>query len=724
MYRNPIISKTKTLICTLFIILVSEPLLTSQIPENASSKVSIDGFLDEPIWKDAKKFTNFIQTEPQIFSPSKVKSEFYFAYDSRNIYLGGSLFQDKRTISASNARKDDLKILNGDCAVIAMDPLNNGNSAIFFVLNPVNAQADGVTDAVGNLDFSWDAVFTSFTRIYDDRWTFELKIPLTSISFQNKETQTWGVSFSRIYSFMQETSVYQLIDKNAPYRVSDFFKIVDIKGLKKERKLLFTPYLYGYGNYFKLKDSSIFKGKLGGEIKYNPTPSTTILATFNPDYAQIETDQAIINVSDLPTTYPEKRPFFIESSDMYPHLAVNTRNITDINAGIKYRFVSKLSKLDITTVYDKLENLWGMANYRLTDNSKYHFEVISGIKSEKTNYLKDYNYNVTLHGRLYFFKKRLQVYTLYGSINMPNGKANQFEFLNGAEWNSRTWNGGITNWSKSEYYNPDVVGSPALSNEVITDSWLGYTFYDEKGFFRKTSLTSHVIHYDLFTGKRNGYFENTNELNNQFYLGNKLGNWELVVTYKPKIEQSFRFRDQSQFNSQELFYDAFSPFILITQAANSFLVSFKTDPSKKVGTNFKFDNGLVRKSNANNYSLESFIRIGSKATIAYTYNFLYVTGSDYQNKYRQSIHRLKAEYNITDKMNLRLIFQPNIIELPLDYNKSGNTICNVTCSWEFVPGGNIYIVYNNYRNYTQTEPGSKNFTDNNHMLIIKVLKTF
>jgi hypothetical protein len=329
-----------------------------------------------------------------------------------------------------------------------------------------------------------------------------------------------------------------------------------------------------------------------------------------------------------------------------------------------------------------------------------------------------------VHGKLYFFNKQMQVYTWYGTINMPNGKANEYESVNAVKWISRKWNAGIWNQYKSGLYNPNIVGSPTLSNQFILDGWLSYTFYNEKGLFRKTALTSHLLRYDLFTERGNAYLESTNELYNQLYFGKTIGNWEFDIIYKPGIKGQFRYRNQNQMNDQKIYTDAIGHFVLVDQSANTFNVSFNTDASKKVGIEFNFDNSLVRKSKANNYSVESFVKLGSKATVAYSYGYVDIAGSEYQNKYRQAIHRIKVEYNVFSKLNIRLILQPNCIKNPSTYFTNQNINTNLAVSWEFMPGGNFYLVYNNYKNYDQQLNAPKNLTDNNHSLILKISKTF
>src|SRR4029079_4250987 len=45
-------------------------------------------------------------------------------------------------------------------------------------------------------------------------------------------------------------------------------------------------------------------------------PSLTLAATVNPDFGQVEADPADVNLSAFETIFPEKRPFFIEGSQL------------------------------------------------------------------------------------------------------------------------------------------------------------------------------------------------------------------------------------------------------------------------------------------------------------------------------------------------------------------------------------------------------------------------
>src|SRR5439155_20391014 len=57
-----------------------------------------------------------------------------------------------------------------------------------------------------------------------------------------------------------------------------------------------------------------FGGKGGVDAKLGITPTLTADFTVSTDFAQVETDQQVINLTRFPFFFPEKRQFFLESS--------------------------------------------------------------------------------------------------------------------------------------------------------------------------------------------------------------------------------------------------------------------------------------------------------------------------------------------------------------------------------------------------------------------------
>src|SRR2546422_2016833 len=47
------------------------------------------------------------------------------------------------------------------------------------------------------------------------------------------------------------------------------------------------------------------------------TSNLTLNATVNPDFGQVEVDPAVVNLSAFETFFEEKRPFFLEGSQIF-----------------------------------------------------------------------------------------------------------------------------------------------------------------------------------------------------------------------------------------------------------------------------------------------------------------------------------------------------------------------------------------------------------------------
>ncbi len=55
----------------------------------------------------------------------------------------------------------------------------------------------------------------------------------------------------------------------------------------------------------------------GVDIKAGITPSLTLDATINPDFAQAEADEQQVNLTQFSLFFPEKREFFLENSGIF-----------------------------------------------------------------------------------------------------------------------------------------------------------------------------------------------------------------------------------------------------------------------------------------------------------------------------------------------------------------------------------------------------------------------
>lgn len=683
----------------------------------AAARPAIDGHL-EPLWETGRAFEQFVQVDPDIVREPSVRTEVYLLYDSDYVYLAARMYQPRATIRATQGRRDADVVLEGDTIAFLLDPLVNGNFAYVFAVNPANGIADGRLVDGSALDTSWDGSFTSATRIEDDSWSVEIEIPVTSISYQNREEQDWGVLVERIFAQEQRTFLNHLGSENRPYQIARFPRVSGLRGLGGGNSWSVVPYVFGTRAEPRTGGGSHSESKAGVDLRLRPVSSMTLLLTANPDYAQIESDREIINISDVPESYEEKRPFFTESSDLYPGLAVNTRNIQDIRFGLKLRQVLRRVKYDATLVEDGDGARWMLGDFRWTDNEKFYVDLIGGLKDAEGSH----DYNVTANLRRWWFDRRLVAYTWFGTINSPDGGANEWESVNSVQWNTRKVSTGVWNHFKSELYNPNIVGHNTLSNEVIIKGWVEYKRYSETSRLRRLTPRIEVSQKDLYAGAGGSYLEVDVSLISLLRLSEALGDTEVTLRCGLPIEQQFRHRGVQDYDPSLVFRDAFGDFALERQKRTRYEVSLRSDFSKPFGMALTWGEGVVRGSPSRTMALETYWKAGSRTMLSYTFDSLELSGSPFQNRYREDVQRLKVEHNPTDRFNIRGIFDLNASrQTSTDVTEVSTPTANLTLSWEYRTGSFLYFVFNEWRRNAESSlPGSDGDRKGERSVALKV----
>ncbi len=102
--------------------------------------------------------------------------------------------------------------------------------------------------------------------------------------------------------------------------------------------------------------TSDLDGEVGIGITYDVSSDLSTEATINPDFSQVESDAAQIDVnSTFALFYPEKRPFFQEGSDLFETYfeAVYTRSINDPLGAGKFTWRNGSNSMAFLTGYDE-----------------------------------------------------------------------------------------------------------------------------------------------------------------------------------------------------------------------------------------------------------------------------------------------------------------------------------------------------------------------------------
>jgi len=273
----------------------------------------------------AIRLTTFYETWPGDNVAPPVRTVVAISYDAHALYVGiWAQDPDPSRVRAAYADRDNVGP-GDDYVELVLDTRGDGRVATIFRVSPRAVQADGVFNeaqfALGSNpddltpDFAWEAR----TAIGDSAWTAELRIPFTSLRYPQRERQTWGVIVQRVYP---RELTHSLASVRLPRGTTCFLchaQCVELTGLPTGGALAAAPYATGG------KDL-----RAGADVKWTPGAGTALDATLRPDFSQLEADVPQLSVnSQFALFYPEKRPFFLEGSDLFqtPLQVVYTRSI-------------------------------------------------------------------------------------------------------------------------------------------------------------------------------------------------------------------------------------------------------------------------------------------------------------------------------------------------------------------------------------------------------------
>lgn len=286
-----------------------------------TDKITVDGKLDEPFWRNAHFYGNFKQFYPYDTSASVSKTKFAISHDDKFVYV--AVVCDNRNPAKPfvvNNLKRDFLVTAHDAVIVSLSPFLDGQNGFSFGVSPYNAQREGAIENGGvyGVSTAWDQVWFSETLITDTAWYAELAIPLASIRFV-PGAEKWGINVARIDLKNNEISNYHRVPRNFNFSTLVFADTMVWKQPLNKAFFngVFLPYL---SNNFIQETSGSKWGqqpRIGFDAKLGITQSLNLDATLNPDFAQVDVDQQQVNLTRFNLFFPERRQFFIENSDLF-----------------------------------------------------------------------------------------------------------------------------------------------------------------------------------------------------------------------------------------------------------------------------------------------------------------------------------------------------------------------------------------------------------------------
>jgi hypothetical protein len=285
-------------------------------------RIDIDGILDEEAWEAAEAFTEFTQREPNEGQPCSERTEVRILVGPEALYIGGRFYdREPDKIRATLVRRDVVS--DFDYVIVNLDSRHDHNTAYAFTLTPSGAYQDAALGTDGRYDFGWDPVWEGAAHMDDQGWSAEWKIPFSQLRFESSEEAEWGIQITRNIARKQESDWFAFTPLNESAGPHRYGHLRGLGELHEPRGLEFLPYVTTRSEHLNVAPGDPFRSaseqfyNLGLDLKYGITSQLTLDATINPDFGQVEVDPAVVNLTQYETYFPERRPFFVEGSEIF-----------------------------------------------------------------------------------------------------------------------------------------------------------------------------------------------------------------------------------------------------------------------------------------------------------------------------------------------------------------------------------------------------------------------
>ncbi|MES2716892.1 MAG: DUF5916 domain-containing protein [Pseudomonadota bacterium] len=325
--------------------LVDGPAIRAQrLPDGV--QLVLDGTLSHPAWQQAPVHDQFVEKAPDTGARPGHATRVRVLFDDQALWVGVEALDDAPALIRAPLVRHDGVLRTQDFVVVYLDAIGLRQSAQFFRVNAAGSVADGMhTASDDSEDFAPDFDFDAATARHAGGWTAVLRIPFASLRFADAPgdgAQPWRIMVGRRVpraQFHLHTSV--LVPRDAPSFIATLQPLEGVRLPTRHQFLTLRPSLTWRGERAHADGAPLQAGTAVDaslDLKWRPLAELVVDATLNPDFSQVALDEPqLAGNTRFALSFPEKRPFFFESSDLLrtPTEALYTRSLTQPRWGLR-----------------------------------------------------------------------------------------------------------------------------------------------------------------------------------------------------------------------------------------------------------------------------------------------------------------------------------------------------------------------------------------------------
>lgn len=293
---------------------------------------AVDGRLNEAVWSVGPAIADFVQREPVEGSSVSQPTEVRILTDGEALYVGAWLYDDDPSSIVFGETLRDASLGDADAFSLIFDTYHDQQNGFVFATTPAGIEYDAqVTNegqgggrgrqqrgSGGDFNLNWDGSWEVATSRDQEGWYAEMRIPFSTLRYEEGGSQTWGLNFERSIRRNNELAVWAPLPRQFSINRLSLAGTLELEAPAR-RIFTLSPYVLGdvLKDYTLATPDTDVAGKIGGDAKVGLSPSLTLDLTVNTDFAQAEVDDQQINLTRFSLFFPEKRAFFLENAGAF-----------------------------------------------------------------------------------------------------------------------------------------------------------------------------------------------------------------------------------------------------------------------------------------------------------------------------------------------------------------------------------------------------------------------
>ena len=298
--------------------------------------ITIDGKLDEELWKTLRAYDEFVVIDPDTLAPADHATHVRLFNTERGLYVGIDMAQPEGTLVKRLSGRD-VRSLNRDSINITLDTSGEGRYGFWFGVNLGDSLMDGTVLPERKFSSEWDGPWRAATQETDIGWSAEMFIPWAAVSMPSGGgDRQMGLYMSRKVAYQDVRYGWPGLSSTKPVFMSALQKM-EMRDVRPTQQYNVYPFIATTGDNI---DDDV-SHRVGADVFWRPSTNFQVNATINPDFGGVESDDVVINLTAVEVFFSEKRLFFQEGQEIFvasPRAAIQNNGVG--NGGDPYTLVN------------------------------------------------------------------------------------------------------------------------------------------------------------------------------------------------------------------------------------------------------------------------------------------------------------------------------------------------------------------------------------------------